>query len=52
VVVLNAGAAILVGGGAVDLPGGIDRAREAIDSGAAARVLARLVEASGDLAAP
>ena len=34
-IVLNAGAAILVGGGAEDLGAGIERAREAIDSGAA-----------------
>jgi anthranilate phosphoribosyltransferase len=50
VVLLNAGAAILVGGGADDLAGGVDRAREAIDSGAARDILARLVEVSGDLA--
>jgi anthranilate phosphoribosyltransferase len=51
VVVLNAGAAILVGGGADDLTGGVERAREAIDSGAARDVLARLVETSARLAA-
>jgi anthranilate phosphoribosyltransferase len=50
VVVLNAGAAIVVGGGADDLPSGIERAREAIDSGAAGRVLSRLVELSDELA--
>ncbi len=51
VVALNAGAAILVGGGgADDLPGAIERAIEAIDSGAARELLARLVEASGRLA--
>ena len=50
VVLLNGGAAILVGGGADDLEGGIERAREAIDSGAARDVLARLVEVSGELA--
>jgi anthranilate phosphoribosyltransferase len=50
VTVLNAGAAILVGGGADDLAGGIARAREAIDSGAARGVLARLVDLSGELA--
>ena len=49
VVLLNAGAAILVGGGADDLGGGIERARESIDSGAARDVLARLVEVSGRL---
>jgi anthranilate phosphoribosyltransferase len=51
VVLLNAAAAILVGGGARDLPGGVERAQEAIDSGAARDVLARLVEVSGELAA-
>jgi anthranilate phosphoribosyltransferase len=51
VVMLNAGAAILVGGGADDLESGIERARESLDSGAARDVLARLVEASGRLAA-
>jgi anthranilate phosphoribosyltransferase len=50
VVVLNAGAAILVGGGADDLSGGIAAAREAIDSGAARNVLARLVAESAELA--
>src|SRR5215216_3335026 len=42
VVVLNAGAAILAGGGAADLGEGIAKAREAIDSGAARDVLERL----------
>ena len=51
VVVLNAAAAILAGGGAHDLPAGADRAREAIDSGAALGVLERLVRLSGELAA-
>jgi anthranilate phosphoribosyltransferase len=51
VVLLNAGAAILVGGGAADIAGGVERAREAIDSGAARDVLSRLVEKSGELAA-
>jgi anthranilate phosphoribosyltransferase len=50
VTVLNAGAAIMVGGGADDLSGGIARAREALDSGAARDVLARLVEISDELA--
>jgi anthranilate phosphoribosyltransferase len=50
VVLLNAGAAIVVGGAADDLEAGIERAREAIDSGAAREVLARLVELSGELA--
>ena len=50
VTLLNAGAAVLVGGGAEDLGGGVERAREAIDSGAAQDVLARLVEVSGESA--
>jgi anthranilate phosphoribosyltransferase len=50
VVALNAGAAILVGGGADDLEAGVERAREAISSGAARDVLDRLVELSGRLA--
>jgi anthranilate phosphoribosyltransferase len=49
VTLMNAGAAILVGGGAGDLAGGVDRAREAIESGAAREVLSRLVELSGRL---
>jgi anthranilate phosphoribosyltransferase len=40
---LNAAAAIYVGGLAADLSEGVERAAEAIDSGAAADVLARLV---------
>jgi anthranilate phosphoribosyltransferase len=50
VVLLNAAGAILVGGGVDDLGGGVERAREAIDSGAARAVLARLVEVTGELA--
>jgi anthranilate phosphoribosyltransferase len=50
VVLLNAGAAIYVGGGAGDLAAGIEIAREAVDSGAAAQVLERLVGLSGELA--
>jgi anthranilate phosphoribosyltransferase len=50
VVLLNAGAAIYVGGGAGDLAAGIEVAREAVDSGAAAQVLERLVALSGELA--
>jgi anthranilate phosphoribosyltransferase len=46
VIVLNAGAAILVGGVAADLDDGVARAREAIDSGGARDVLARLVKAT------
>ena len=49
VTVLNAGAAILVGGGADDLAAGVARARETIDSGAAAEVLAHLVELTSTL---
>jgi anthranilate phosphoribosyltransferase len=52
VVALNAGAAILAGGGADDLAGGVERAREAIASGAARDVLERLVTRSGELAPP
>jgi anthranilate phosphoribosyltransferase len=45
-VLLNAGAAIYVGGRAADLGGGVERAAEAIDSGAAAELLERLIEAT------
>ncbi len=48
--VLNAGAAILVGGRAEDLEGGVRAAEAAIDSGAAARALNELVELTGALA--
>ncbi len=48
--VLNAGAAILVGGRADDLEGGVRAAEAAIDSGAAARALNELVELTGALA--
>ena len=41
-VILNAGAALLVAGVADDLRGSVDRAREAIDSGAAGKVLDNL----------
>lgn len=47
---LNAGAAIYVGGGAGGLEEGIAGAAEAIDSGAAREVLARLIEKTGKLA--
>jgi anthranilate phosphoribosyltransferase len=43
VVLLNAAAALIVAGTAADLREGAERARAAIDSGAAARVLDRLV---------
>ena len=52
VVALNAGAAIMVGGGAEDLAAGVAKAREAIDSGAAASVLEKLLERSAELAPP
>jgi anthranilate phosphoribosyltransferase len=51
VVLLNAAAAIYVGGEAVDLGAGVERAAEAIDSGAASKVLERLVEQTAELAA-
>ncbi len=44
IALLNAGAAIYVGGGTSDLATGVDAAREAIDSGAAAEVLRKLVD--------
>jgi anthranilate phosphoribosyltransferase len=47
VVLLNGGAAILAGGRAEDLGGGIERAGDAIDSGAATAVLDRLVALTG-----
>jgi anthranilate phosphoribosyltransferase len=47
---LNAAAALIVGGRAGDFPGGLKLAAEAIDSGAARRVLARLVEVSNQAA--
>jgi anthranilate phosphoribosyltransferase len=50
VVLLNAGAAIVVGGAAADLEAGIERARESIDSGAARGVLDRLVGITRELA--
>jgi anthranilate phosphoribosyltransferase len=51
VTLLNAGAAIYVGGKASDFGGGVERAREAVDSGAAAELLERLVRRSRELAA-
>jgi anthranilate phosphoribosyltransferase len=50
VIALNAGAAILVGGRADDLDGGVEKAREAIASGAAQEALESLVETTGRLA--
>ena len=52
VALLNAGATIFVAGKAGDLAGGVERAREAVDSGEAARVLARLVEMTRELGGP
>jgi len=49
VVVLNAAAAILAAGGADDLGGAAERARAALDSGAAERLLGRLVELTTEL---
>ena len=49
VVALNAGAAILAADGARDLAGGVDRARESIDSGDAQGVLERLVGLTAEL---
>ena len=46
IVLLNAGAGLVVAGAATGLAEGIERATESIDSGAAARVLARLVDES------
>jgi anthranilate phosphoribosyltransferase len=46
IVLLNAGASLLVAGSARDLAEGISRAAAALDSGAAARTLARLTELS------
>jgi anthranilate phosphoribosyltransferase len=49
-VLLNAGAAIYVGGVATDLGEGVERARAAIDDGAAAELLDRLVATTTRLA--
>jgi anthranilate phosphoribosyltransferase len=48
--VINAAATIMVGAEADDLPGGVAKAQEAIDSGAAREVLEKLVERSAQLA--
>jgi anthranilate phosphoribosyltransferase len=50
VALLNAGAAIYVGGGAVNLGDGVKQARDAVDSGKAREVLEKLVERTRDLA--
>lgn len=46
IITLNAAAGLVVGGVAADLAAGLDQARAAIDSGAAARALADLVRVS------
>ncbi len=48
--VLNAGAAIYVGGGAESVDGGVRAAERAVDTGAAAQALARFVTATQELA--
>jgi anthranilate phosphoribosyltransferase len=48
--VLNAGAALYVGGQADSIADGVGQAGQALDSGAAAELLDRLVERSGELA--
>jgi anthranilate phosphoribosyltransferase len=50
VILLNAGAAIYVGGKADDLASGVEKARDAVESGAASRVLGGLAEQSRRLA--
>jgi len=50
--VLNGGAAIYVGGRAESLEAGVRAAEQAVDSGAAAAALDRLVALSGELAPP
>jgi anthranilate phosphoribosyltransferase len=47
VVVLNAAAALVVAGRAPDLPSGVEEAGDALDSGRAARLLARVKEICG-----
>src|SRR6476619_3694620 len=49
-VLLNAGAAIYVGDGAESLAAGVEKAAEAIDSGAAAELLGRLIESPSSAA--
>jgi len=44
IVILNAGAAIMVSGAATDLQAGIEKARESIDSGAAQQALNKMIE--------
>ena len=49
-VLLNAGAAIYVGGQAESLAGGVEKAAAAVDSGAASELLDRLVATTAELA--
>ena len=49
VCLLNAGATIFVAGRADDLAGGVERAREGLNSGEAARVLERFTEMTLEL---
>jgi anthranilate phosphoribosyltransferase len=51
VALLNAGAAIYVGGGAVNLGDGVEQARRAVDDGAAFDVLERLIALTRELSA-
>ncbi|MBZ0210914.1 MAG: anthranilate phosphoribosyltransferase, partial [Hyphomicrobium sp.] len=50
IVVLNAGAALIVGGKAADLREGAEKAARAIDDGSAARALDKLVAVTNDSA--
>ena len=52
IVLLNAGASLLIVGGAADLKDGIRQAQAAIDDGRASAVLGRLVDASNQAGAP
>jgi anthranilate phosphoribosyltransferase len=52
VALLNAGATIFVGGGAVNLGDGVRQATEAVDSGKAKEELERLVALTGELSKP
>ena len=52
IVLLNAGASLLIAGAAADLKDGIRQAQAAIDDGRASAVLGRLVDASNQTGAP
>jgi len=52
IVLLNAGASLLIAGAAADLKDGIRQAQAAIDDGRASAVLGRLVDASNQAGAP